>query len=264
MSLNILFISEDTFKRLTPISDAVDFKQVTAFIKIAQDIYIQPVVGSGLYTRLQAGIDSSNLNNDEVVLLNNYITDALVWYTMSMLPMGMGYQLFSKGFLQKTSEDSDTPSRGTLELLSEEYKKIAEFYNTRMIKYLQANYNLHSTYLNPGSGCDVIFPNKKAYTSPIYLGPDCSCDGGGAWSNGSGGGTGPVTFEYTSPGNEATFVIPVLAGRTVLAATRAGFSKGITPNPTADTQYLQILGSQVTLPTGDSTVAGELFTFIYR
>ena len=109
-------------------------------------------------------------NVNEKLLLNEYVTDSLIWYTMSMLPMTMGYQLFSKGFLQKTSEESQTPSRADLELIEQKYKSMAEFYSNRMVKYLQENYTLYSEYLNYGMGLDVIFPEKKVYTSPIYLG----------------------------------------------------------------------------------------------
>ena len=142
MSKNILFITEQLFKERTGASNAIDGKQLFPMIKVAQDIYIQPTLGSTLYLRLQEGIDADDLNNDEKSLLNNYITDALIWYTMSMLPMTMGYQLFSKGFLQKTSEESNTPALKDLELLEQKYKSMAEFYNTRLISYLQENYNL--------------------------------------------------------------------------------------------------------------------------
>jgi hypothetical protein len=41
-------------------------------------------------------------------------------------------------------------------------------------------------------------------------------------------------------------------------------AKSITTTPTADTGFLQINNILVTLPTGDVTMAGELFTFLYR
>ena len=111
-----------------------------------------------------------NTKNLEKVLLDNYITDCLLWYTMSLLPFGLGYQFFSKGILQKTSEESNAPSRADLELIGNEYKKTAEFYKQRLINYLRENYLLYSQYFNPKTGLDVIFPELKAYTSPIYLG----------------------------------------------------------------------------------------------
>lgn len=263
MSKNILFITEQTFKERTGASNQIDGKQIFPMVKVAGDMYIQPALGSKLYQRLQSGVVANNLNANEIILLNDYITDALIWYTMSMLPMTMGFQLFSKGFLQKTSEESAPPSRADLELIEQKYLSLAEFYKTRLIKYLQENYTLYFEYLNYGSGLDIIFPEEKAYSCPIYLGnayiPETS-----KYVNSSSGYSAPDIVYYTATGGESTFSMSALAGRTTLFASRGGLAKGITQTPTADTGYLQIVGGVVTLPTGDVAMAGELFTFLYR
>ena len=267
MSKNILFLTEQTFKERTGASNNIDGKQLFPMIKVAGDIYIQPILGSTLYKRLQNGIVEDDLNQDEVTLIDDYITDSLIWYTMSMLPMTMGYQLFSKGFLQKTSEESITPSRADLELIEQKYKSMAEFYTTRMIKYLQENYTLYSEYLNYGMGLDVIFPEKKAYTSPIYLGGANQNKRGWLNQTVSSGGTGNLPLQvayYTATANQTGFTVNDLVGNTTISAFRSGLNKIITGNPTSDTGYLQIVNGVVTLPTGDVTIAGELFTFLYR
>jgi len=263
MSKNILFITEQLFKERTGASNAIDGKQLFPMIKVAGDIYIQPALGSKLYKRLEDGIAADNLTANEKTLIDDYITDALVWYTMSLLPITMGYQLFSKGFLQKTSEESNTPSRGDLELLEQKYQSMAEFYKTRLIKYLQQNYVLYFEYYNTGWGWDTIFPEEKAYNCPIYLGQDYEISNP-RYVNSSSGYTSPSIVYYTATGNEHTFNVAALAGRTILVASRGGLAKGITTTATSDTGYLQINGQVVTLPTGDIAMAGELFTFLYR
>lgn len=260
MSKNIIFITEQTFKERTGASNAIDGKQLFPMIKVAQDIHIQPTLGSGLYNRLQEGINDDDLNLDEKSLIDNYITDALIWFTMSMLPMTMGYQLFSKGFLQKTAEDTNAPSRSDLELIESKYKSMAEFYNKRLIKYLQENYGLYELYLNPGSGVDVIFPTKQGYSSPFYLG------GYYERTNALNGATniGIKTAYYIATGGQASFGLSELENRTVLVAMRSGLGKAITPYPTSNPQYLQIVNGLVTLPTGDLTEPGEVFSFVYK
>lgn len=263
MSKNILFITESLFKERTGASTAIDGKQLFPMIKVAQDIYIQPVLGSTLYLRLQNGIDADNLNIDEKALIDNYITDTLVWYTMSMLPMVMGYQLFSKGFLQKTSDESTPPAQKDLELIEQKYKAMAEFYSARMIAYLQENYAKHYEYLNPSLGIDTIFPKVDAYTCPIYLG-DPMEKKNPRYVNSSSGYSAPLFVYYTAAGSVASFTVPELVNRTMIAAFRSGLNKIITTSATADTGYLQITNGLVTLPTGDLTSPGELFTFLYR
>lgn len=262
MSKNILFITEETFKSRTGASNSIDGKQLFPMIKVAGDIYIQPVLGSNLYKRLQTGVQLDNLNVYEKTLINDYMTDALIWYTMSMLPMVMGYQLFSKGFLQKTSEESNTPSRGDLELLEQKYKSMAEFYNTRMISYLKENYTLYSEYLNYGMGLDVIFPEDKAYTCPIYLGG--SERRNARYVNSSSTTPTPLIATYIATAGQTTFTIVAMSGRTTYFASRGGLSKSITTSPTSNTQYLQINSGVIALPTGDIAMAGEVFTFLYQ
>jgi len=267
MSKNILFITEQLFKERTGASNAIDGKQLFPMIKVAQDIYIQPTLGSTLYNRLQTGIDDDDLNNDEKTLIDNYITDTLIWFTMSMLPMVMGYQLFSKGFLQKTTEDSVTPSRADLELIENKYKSMAEFYSNRMVKYLQENYTLYYEYLNYGMGLDVIFPEKKVYTSPIYLGG--ADENKRSWlnqsiSSGSGGSTALKVVYYTATGGEASFIVNSLSNAIVISAFRSGLNKIIVNSATSDTGKIQINDKVVTLATGDVAYPGELFTFLYN
>lgn len=262
MSANVLFIDENLIKSRTGISDAIDGKQIKPQIKVAQDMYIQPALGSTLYLRLQSGIEAANLSVSEKTLINSFITDSLVWYTMSLLPIALGYQFFSKGVLQKTSEESQTPTRADLETISSQYKQTAEFYKQRLIDYLRENYSLYAEYFTPGSGLDVIFPETKAYTCPVYLG-DAPERGVKAWGNNSTSG-GTYTVEVIPSTGVSTFEVTEINGKTVLIATRSGLVKGITNAATSNTLYLQINGTTVTLPTGDVTGAGELFTFTYR
>lgn len=262
MSKNVLFITEALFKERTSASNLIDGKQIFPMIKVAQDMYIQPILGSTLYKRLEAGITANNLSNDEKILIDDYITDALVWFTMSMLPMTMGYQLFSKGFMQKTAEESNTPSRSDLELIEQKYKSMAEYYNSRTIAYLQANYNLYIQYLNWESGVDVIFPEVQAYTCPIYTGASYP-QRSRSYMNSVSSIPTPSISSYVATGSVNTFNVPTLIGRNVYFAARGGLSKSITTQPTNDSQYIQIVNGVVTLSTGDLTMAGEVFTFLY-
>lgn len=170
MSLNVLFINETLVKSRTAISEAIDGKQIKPVIKLAQDKYILPALGSGLYNRLQEGIDTGNLSMDEKNLLDNYITDTLLWFTIGEMVISTSFQFFSKGVMQKGAEESNNPSKGQLELLERRYISNGEFYKQRLIDYLRENSTMFEQYLQYGSGFDVIAPQIQAYTSPIFLG----------------------------------------------------------------------------------------------
>jgi hypothetical protein len=170
MSLNVLFINETLVKSRTAISDSIDGKQIKPLIKLAQDKYILPALGSGLYKRLQDGIEIGNLSQDERNLLDNYIAATLLWFTIGEMVVGTSFQFFSKGVMQKGAEESNNPGKGQLELLERKYISNGEFYKQRLIDYLRENSTMFEQYLQYGSGFDAIAPQIQAYTSPIYLG----------------------------------------------------------------------------------------------
>jgi hypothetical protein len=81
--------------------------------------------------------------------------------------------------------------------------------------------------------------------------------------NSSSGYATPQVVYHTATAGQTSFEIMALSGNRVIFASRSGLAKTITTFATADTGYLQIVGGMVTLPTGDSAIAGELFTFLY-
>ena len=177
MSLNTLFISVQSIKDRTGLHANVDEKLILPEIKTAQDMYIMPSLGSTFYNRLQAGINGNNLNADEQSLLNNYVTDCLIYYVMSELPMGLSYQFYNKGLLRKSGENQENPSMQDMIDVANRYKARAEFYKQRMIKYLKEYSTTYPEYLNPGSGIDAIHPENDAYTTSIWLGDFDCCAG---------------------------------------------------------------------------------------
>lgn len=263
MSANKLFISEETLKERTGISSAIDPKRITPMIKLAQDIFVRPALGSTLYSRLQTGITEDNLTSAETTLLNLYITDCLVWATMANLPSATAYQFFAKGVLQKTAEDSNTPSSNDIDKITQYYQNYAEFYKQELINYLRQNYTSFSQYSNPGCGWDVVKPVTNGYDCPIYLGEEENCQVTATCEPVSPASTYPTTAQYIATGGETSFELGAIDGKIILLAFRAGIYRSVTASATADTNYLQVVGSTVTLPTGDAAINGEIFKFLY-
>lgn len=179
MSRNILFISVDTIKERTGLHNNVDEKLVNPEILTVQDMYILPALGTGLYNRLQDGIQNNNLTGNENTLLDTYITPTLVYLVMSELPMGLSYQFYNKGLIRKTGDGQSEPSAQEIIDVANHYKSRAEFYKQRLILYLKQNAtsSVFPEYFNPGSGVDTIQPENDGYTTTIWLGDDCGCKG---------------------------------------------------------------------------------------
>lgn len=170
MSANILFISEQTLKDRSLLQDNVDPKLIKPTIKQAQDMFIEPILGTGLYLELQDQINADDVTTLNATLLNNYITDCLCWYVASEMVMSLGFKLTNKNVLKKTSENSDVPSISELFDVMEYYKNKAEWYAQRITNYLCENNTDYPLYDNPGNGVDTIHPNITSYSNGFYLG----------------------------------------------------------------------------------------------
>lgn len=172
MALNTLFISVASIKERTGLHSNVDEKLVLPIIKIAQDMYIRPAIGSELFDRLQQGIDDDDLNANEIILLNNYIADALAWFTMSELTPELMYQFYNKGVVKKTDQNATQPSVDEIVSIENKHKRYAEHYNQCLIKYLLQNRYLYPEYLTMQVRIDTLKPKGVGYTTSIYLGTD--------------------------------------------------------------------------------------------
>lgn len=258
--MNQLFISTETFKLRSGATSFVQDDQIRPLIKVAQDVFVMEALGSTLYKRLLTGIKDDSLNSNEKYLIDNYVCDCMVWATMSYLAIPMGFQLFSKGFLQKHADNSVVPIKKDLDYVETYYKQIAENYKQRMIDYLKANYTKFQEYADPGCGWDVVNPVSGGYECPIYIGDEKNCvtktESVKEYSH-------PVKSTYKATGGETSFVpYPSIEGKTILMASRANRLAEVVTEETTDTNELQADGQTIYLPSGDQAMPNEVFNFL--
>jgi hypothetical protein len=177
MSSNILLVSDTMIKERTSIHGNIDPKLIYPDIKVAQDMYILPILGTALYNKLQALILNNTIsdvaNAAYKTLLDKYLVDALMYFTLSELPTTISYQFWNKGVLRKQGESTELPSMSELIDLSNKYKSRAEFYADKMRLYIVQNApQSFPEYLNAGSTIDTVTPEQRAFTNPVYLGDE--------------------------------------------------------------------------------------------
>jgi len=171
MSKNVYLISVEMIKARTAIHGNIDPELVKPEIKTAQDMYILPLIGTALYTKIQTDIQATGTTTGVYkTLLDDYIADTLVWYTLSELSVTLSFQFWNKGVARKVGDFTELPSMNELIDLQNKYKNRAEFYANRTRLYLKENSTLFTEYLNPGSGSDTIQPDGNSFTMPLWLG----------------------------------------------------------------------------------------------
>lgn len=181
MSLNVLLVSDTMIKDRTVIHGNIDPKLIYPDIKVAQDMYILPLLGTALFNKIQSLVSNGTIgsigNEDYKTLLDSYLIDALIYYTLADLPTTISFQFWNKGMIRSTGENKELPSMGDLIDISNKYKNRAEFYANRMRLYVRQNApTKFPEYIAFGSGVDDIRPDQKAFTNPVWLGDDCDND----------------------------------------------------------------------------------------
>tara|TARA_R110000782_G_scaffold165694_1_gene257671 strand:- start:3664 stop:4185 length:522 start_codon:yes stop_codon:yes gene_type:complete len=156
---SVLFIDEDYIKRYSTINGSVDPTFLEPRLIIAQDKWIQPILGTNLYQTIKAAIVADNLTTVQKTLLEDFIMRAtLHWAILEILP-SMLYKINNGALSTYSSEDSSPITRSELDRLVEEQRNNAQFYSERLIDYLCANSSLFPEY-NTRTSNDQMCPIK--------------------------------------------------------------------------------------------------------
>jgi hypothetical protein len=161
MSTNILFCSRNDIVRRAYIGGNVDPDKIVPFIKTAQDKYILIALGTVLYDYLQAQIAAGTLTGVYRTLVDEYIVDTLVHYTMvESLPF-LAYNIGNTGITKNlNSEQGASPNKSDIDYLLQKELATAQFYAERLVTYLIAQNTLYPQYLQTTGFSDNVYPDK--------------------------------------------------------------------------------------------------------
>ncbi len=170
---NKLLISENKLKSFTNINKNVDIDAIRAEIGIAQDIHLQPLLGTKFYDHLldQISATGNTLNSDELTLVNDYISPFLIQVAYFEMIPHLHYRTMNRGIVEGDMESARGVDIETMKYLRSIQKQRADFYKMRLLDYLITGrgQNKFPQY-NQISTLDGMIPDKAAkYNSPIYL-----------------------------------------------------------------------------------------------
>lgn len=170
---NKLLISEGKLKAFTNINKNVDINAIRAEIGIAQDIHLQPLLGTKFYDQLLNAIQPSGntLNPDEKILVDNYISDFLIQMAYYEMIPHLHYRTMNRGIVQGDMESAQAVDMETMKYLRGIQKQRADFYKMRLMDYLITGRGQNKfPAFNNYSTKDGMIPEKSSkYNSPIYL-----------------------------------------------------------------------------------------------
>jgi len=130
-----LLISADTLKRTTTISQSVSDDVIHPIILVAQDRYIQPVLGTDLFEKLKTEVEGTPAG-DYLVLLRDYVSKALCQFTLSMLYNQVRLRVVNHSVVQMDNEQGASVDFDSIEPLVNEALENGQFYRERLISYI--------------------------------------------------------------------------------------------------------------------------------
>ena len=170
---NKLLISENKLKAFTNTNKNVDIDAIRAEIGIAQDIHLQPLLGTKFYDQLlgQISVTGNTFNADELTLVNDYIAPFLIQTAYFEMIPHLHYRTMNRAIVQGEMESATAVDIETMKYLRTIQGQRADFYKMRLQDYLITGrgQNLFPAY-NTYSTIDGMIPDKSSkYNSPIYL-----------------------------------------------------------------------------------------------
>mgnify|MGYP003153193044 FL=1 len=152
-----LFINRTDLVKNSILDGNVDTDKFIQFIKIAQQIDIQNLLGTDLYNKISADIIAGNLAGNYLSLVNTYVQPTLIWFAqMNYIPFA-AYQIKNGGVFKHSSETAQNVDKNEVDYLVAKAREYANYYSTRLVDYLSFHNDLFPEY-NSNSDED-IFPD---------------------------------------------------------------------------------------------------------
>ena len=165
MAAVVLLVSEEKIKSFTALHENVRVEDIAPFILQAQDLYLQPQLGTKFYKNLKDAVLNNTLTGDETNLLEDYISPMLINRAFALAIPFIKYKVVDKGILSGNSETATQTTLDEVQYLIQKVEDTAEFYAQRLREFFFDNPGMFPDYVNPG--VKGMMPDR---TSPYFSG----------------------------------------------------------------------------------------------
>jgi len=154
-----LFINRTDLVRNSIIDGNISTDKFIQFVKIAQEIDVQQIMGTDLYNGLSAAMPNIDdaANARWKTILDDYIVPMLIWYAQSNYYPFAAYQVKQGGVFKHTSENSISVDKNEVDFLVEKARTNAEWYSRRFIDFMSFNQATYPEYTSNTN--DDIYPS---------------------------------------------------------------------------------------------------------
>ena len=169
-----LYISASLLKRDTALGSTVDDNLLQPYIRIAQDRWILPALGTQLDDKLKSDIAQDTLTGDYQTLVEDYISPALVQLTFAEVAYVVRLRFANNSVTIGSSEQGGSASMSDIRKVVEQSQEIGMFYRERLIEYLTFNSGSFPEYTS-NTGADLS-PSRRNYFGGLNVYPTLTTD----------------------------------------------------------------------------------------
>ena len=138
-----LLISEAKVRAFSDVNESVDDSLMVNAIREAQDIVIQPIIGTKLYNVLIEKIDTNSISGSYQTLVDDYIQPALIYASLYNITENVYVRTRNNGLLTPTGgENSQNVDKTMYDTKRQSIFNKQQFYSDTLSKYLSEKYNL--------------------------------------------------------------------------------------------------------------------------
>ena len=158
----VLFINRTDLARNSIMDGNVDTNKFIQFIKIAQEIDVQQILGTQMYKGLSNAIPNIDdpVNARWKTILDDYVVPMLIWYAQSNYYPFAAYQIKNGGVFKHTSENAQSVDKNEVDFLVEKARTNAEWYSRRFIDFMGFNQSTYPEYTNNKN--NDLYPSNDA------------------------------------------------------------------------------------------------------
>lgn len=156
----VQLVSMDYMKQRSPLPDDVNADVIQSAIIEAQELMIEPKMGTNLYNDMLDKVYDGSISGDTnyTILLEEYIQPALVWSTMYLALVHMWIKPTNKGLNKLTSEYSESVEVNEISYIRNIYKEYMDERLMRLYNYLVENDATFTKFGTGNTGQDDVIP----------------------------------------------------------------------------------------------------------
>ena len=150
--MKALFITRQDLVTFTSANGNLDPDKFLFSVRIASDIQMQTYLGTELYEKIESLIEAGTLtlllNPNYYNLVNDYLKDMLIYWSMVEYLPYAGINITNSGIFSTQPENSTVLDKERVDSLIEKSRDTAQHYTRRFIDYMCYNNSLFPEYNN--------------------------------------------------------------------------------------------------------------------